>query len=367
MQQTSPHESGPFAELLARIPFHDALDQMAFDHKALLRKRKIDSGATLLRLALARGPGGLSLRDTAGWAAMMNVADITNPGLKYRLNQSASFLSAIMERLLEARAASDGLRWRGRTLSLTDGSCVTRPGSQGTDWRVHATFDLERGGFSHLQLTDGKGAEALTRDTTAPGEVRIADRGYCKAPALARFRRDSGMTADFIVRAPWDGFSLTSDGTAFHLIDALEAMPAERMIGEVNAQAYVNKDENLPLRFIILRKPEKAAAETRAKLHAHASRKQKTLDPRTLIAAGFVVLATSLPVDYPAEEVLAVYRLRWQIELAFKRLKSLIHIDKLPCVTERGARPWLYAHLILALLCDDLSQDFLESFPSGPF
>jgi IS4 transposase len=55
--------------------------------------------------------------------------------------------------------------------------------------------------------------------------------------------------------------------------------------------------------------------------------------------------------------------LRWQIELAFKRLKSLLHIDKLPTRTEQTSRSWLYAHLILALLCDDVSQDFLESSP----
>jgi len=57
--------------------------------------------------------------------------------------------------------------------------------------------------------------------------------------------------------------------------------------------------------------------------------------------------------------------LRCQIELAFKRLKSLLHIDRLPAWTERTSRSWLYAHLILALLCDDLSQDFLESSPGG--
>jgi hypothetical protein len=56
-------------------------------------------------------------------------------------------------------------------------------------------------------------------------------------------------------------------------------------------------------------------------------------------------------------------RLLWDIELAFKRLKSLLHIDRLPTWTERTSRSWLYAHLILALLCDDLSQDFLESSP----
>jgi len=107
---------------------------------------------------------------------------------------------------------------------------------------------------------------------------------------------------------------------------------------------------------------------TRKTLHAQASRKQKTLDPRSLTAAEFLILGTSLPPEhYPANEVLAAYRLRWQIERAFKRLKSLIHIDKLPARTDLGARSWLYPHLILALLCDDLSQVFLNSFPSGPF
>ena len=97
-----------------------------------------------------------------------------------------------------------------------------------------------------------------------------------------------------------------------------------------------------------------------------AIKKGEKLDPRSLIAAEFMIVVTSLPKKgYTAKDVLAVYRLRWQIELAFKRLKSLLHIDKLRTKTEAGTRCWLYAHLIVALLGDDLSQDFLESFPSG--
>ncbi len=123
-----------------------------------------------------------------------------------------------------------------------------------------------------------------------------------------------------------------------------------------------------PIRLIILRKPPEAVEATRKTLHAQTNRKQRVLDPRTLIAAEFLILGTSLPGEhYPAVEVLAAYRLRWQIELAFKRLKSLLHIDKLPARTDLGARSWLYPHLILALLCDDLSQVFLEFFLSGPF
>lgn len=77
-----------------------------------------------------------------------------------------------------------------------------------------------------------------------------------------------------------------------------------------------------------------------------------------------VILGTSLPVEgYPAGEVLAVYRLRWQIELAFKRMKSLLGKDRISTHTERASRSWLLAHLIMALLCDDISQEFLGSSP----
>ncbi|MER9484140.1 transposase [Mesorhizobium sp. M0494] len=79
----------------------------------------------------------------------------------------------------------------------------------------------------------------------------------------------------------------------------------------------------------------------------------------TLIAAGFVMLLTSAPADeLTADEVLQTYRLRWQVELAFKRLKSGMGIHKLPARDERLARSWLTAHLILALMIDDASPTF---------
>jgi IS4 transposase len=76
-----------------------------------------------------------------------------------------------------------------------------------------------------------------------------------------------------------------------------------------------------------------------------------------------MVLVTSLPNDIPAGEICAAYRLRWQIELAFKRLKSLLHIDRLPTRTVAGSLSWLYAHLILILLSDDICQEFLAFSP----
>jgi len=95
-------------------------------------------------------------------------------------------------------------------LRLADGTCVSKPGSTGTDWRVHGVFDLGRGGFSRLELTDAHGAEVLERGASHPSEIRIGDRNYARAPVLRRFRAQSGGKADFIVRLGWNALQLTN-------------------------------------------------------------------------------------------------------------------------------------------------------------
>lgn len=366
MQDTASVLADQFSDLLARLPAGLDLDQLALETKAIQRRREVGDGATLLRIALARGPGGLSLRQTAAWATLQGIAEISNPGVKYRLNQATEFLAALVERLLAADAPGAELRWPDRVLRVADGTCVSKPGSTGTDWRIHGVFDLGRGGFAHLEVTDQHGAEALERGAPLAGEIRIGDRNYARAPVLQRFRAQSGGKADFIVRLGWNAMQLaTPAGKAFDLIDYLQCLPDDTNPHEVNLRAHVGRGEpDLAVRLIVQRKTPKAAEAARAALHRTAAQKGKQLDPRSLIAAEFMILVTSLPrAGYSTKAILAVYRLRWQIELAFKRLKSLLHIDRLPTHTDRGSRSWLYAHLILALLCDDLSQDLLDSSP----
>lgn len=355
-----------FPELLKRLPADLDLDALALETKAIQRKRKIDGGVSLLRLALALGPGGFSLRQASGWVSLLEIAELSNPGVHYRLKQAVAFLAALVGRLLAVKAPGAKLRWPGRTLRLADGTCVSKPGSKGTDWRVHGVFDLGSGGFSHLELTDKHGAEALERGAALAGEIRIGDRNYARVAALKRFLADACGQADFIVRVGWNALQLsTPRGKPFDLIGYLQRLPSGMRPHETMLRAAdVRGQAALPLRLIVRRKTPEAAEATRLALRRAAIKKGKKLDPRSLIAAEFMMLVTSLPSKgYAAQDILAVYRLRWQIELAFKRLKSLLHIDKLPTRTERTSRSWLYAHLILALLCDDLSQDFLESSP----
>jgi Transposase DDE domain len=364
--------AGDWPALAARLPTDLGLAALARETGTIQRRRSdgISDGETLPRLCLARGPSGKSLQETAGWVDQIGLAALTAQSLNERLHRSVAFLSAVTQRLLAARTGPVVL-WSGRCLHLVDGSTVSRPGSKGTDWRVHAVYDLGRGGFRHLEVTDGHGAELLLRGAPVAGEVAIADRGYARALELRACLAAFGPQArDFIVRVGWSALVLRDiQGAPFNLIETLAGLPADTRAHEWAVQVLDGSSPQaapLPLRLIALPLPAEKAAANRLKLKRQASRDQKTLDPRSLVAAGFMVLVTSLPQRIPPGEICAVYRLRWQIELAFKRLKSLIHIDRLPTRTEPGSLRWLYAHLILALLTDETNQEILVSFPSGP-
>jgi hypothetical protein len=323
MQDAASALTDRFAEVLGRLPAGLDLDGLAIEAKAIQRRREVVDGAALLRIALARGPGGLSLRQTAAWASMQGIAELSNPGVKYRLDQATQFLAALVERLLAAKLPGPELRWPGRAPRLADGTCVSTPGSTGTDWRVHGVFDLGRGGLSHLELTDAHDAEALERGAPHRGEIRIGGRNYARASVLRRFRAQSGDSADFIVRLGWNALRLTSPaGKPFDLIGYLQCLPPGQNPHEVSLRAPVGRDEPaLAVRLVVRRKTPEAAEATRSALRRTAARKGKALDPRSLIAAEFVILATSLPKNgHSAKAVLAAYRLRWRVEVVFPQM-----------------------------------------------
>lgn len=370
MQTLTSPAADAWLDILARVPPGIDVDQLARATKAIQRARGVSDGSDLLRLGLAHGPGGMSLQQTAAWAHLSGVAELSAPSLHDRLHRAVSFFATLTAQLLAARTPATACVWSGRCLHLTDSSSLSQPGSTGTDWRLHAVYDLGCGGFSHLELTDRQGAETLNRGTPIKGEVVIADRGYAKARDMAAYL-DRHDAHDFIVRVGWNALRLCDTaGKPFDLVATLRAWRTDaKQAGEPRewtVQALCDRAKAprlLPLRLIIQSLPADKVETRRKKLRRTASKHQDTLDPRSLLAAGFMILATSLPPDIPATEICAAYRLRWQIEIAFKRLKSLICIDRIPTNTERGSLSWLYPHLILALLTDDACQELLESSP----
>jgi hypothetical protein len=94
--------------VLARIAEPSALDASARAHGALVRRREVRDGATLLRLGLGYGPGGMSLREAAAWAATQGIAGLSDVALLKRLRGAADWFGVLAAQVLADRAGVAG-------------------------------------------------------------------------------------------------------------------------------------------------------------------------------------------------------------------------------------------------------------------
>jgi len=158
----------------------------------------------------------------------------------------------------------------------------------------------------------------------------------------------------------------TAGGRPFDLAKRLKRLGKSRHRAGWRAQAHTPDGTIVPLRIVVRRKPPQAVEREIKRIKEKAARRGRTRrsgkpDPRSLIAAQFTILATTL-VE-PPKQVFDLYRLRWQIEIAFKRIKSLLHIDRLEAKDPDLVRTCLLAHLIAALLIEDHAAEALDAPP----
>ena len=322
------------------------LDASARAHRALLRRRGVRRAGDLLHLALLYGPGGLSLRAAAGFATEAGIADVCDVSLLNRLRNAGDFLADVLACLM-AHARGEAAADRQVHLSLVDGSTVSVPGSGGSDWRVHARYEPARGRFTDLVVTKASTAEALCCVAVRPGDVLVQDRGYARVRNFAHAR---ARGADFITRIGWRSLRLCD--LSGHSFDLLAALPKGDAVLEHQVRVGHGCDAQ-PAGLIIAAKPPDATQRQQQRVLRKARRKCTSTDPRSLHAAGFMMLLTSLsPKQATPEQVVRLYRMRWQVETAFKRLKSLGGLADLPASDPRLARSWLLAHLIAAALIE---------------
>jgi IS4 transposase len=356
-------------EVRSRLPADFNLETTARSRGAFTRAREVKDAETLLRLALAYGACGMSLRETCAWAEAAGIASLSDPSLLERLAKAAPWLGALVGAVIAEQAKVPGGRWAGHRLRVIDATSICQPGADRATWRLHVGYDLATGQVDHIELTDGRGAENLQRLPYRPGDIALGDRYYAK-PRDLRPVIDDG--ADFIVRTGWNALRLLDpkNGACFDLFAALAAQ------AEQEGEVAVLVDERttctpplkpLILRLIIRRKdPEQAEAEQKRLLKA-AKKRGKKPDPRSLEAAKYILLLTSLPAEtFSTADVLALYRFRWQIELAFKRMKSLAGLAGLPAKKPELAQAWIYARLIAVLLAEQIAGQVPDSSPSEP-
>lgn len=360
-----PNVSALWTELQAHLPRGFDLQATARARGAFVRARQVKDAASLLRLALAYGGCGMSLRETCAWAEAAGLASLANPSLIERLEKAAPWLGDIVAAMVAEQTQAPKGRWAGHRVRALDATCISEPGANGATWRLHVGYDLASGQVDHVELADAHSGESLKRLAYQPGEIVLADRGYAKSRDLRSVRLAG---AHFVVRTGWSSVRLLQEnGAPFDLFAALSAQTAQERETKVRVDEGANfATEPLVLRLVIRRKsPEQAEAE-RKRLLKDAKRKGKTLDPRSLEAAKYVLLLTSLPAEaFTALDVLSLYRFRWQLELVFKRMKSLAGLDALTAKKPDLARAWIYARLIAFLIAEQRAGQVPDSSPSA--
>jgi hypothetical protein len=355
---------GDWGKIVEQLGGVSTLTTTARETRAFLRGREIASAVDLLRLVLAYCLGGSGLRSTAVWAASIGLADVSNVALLYRLRQCGDWFTLLIGRVLASATPRAG---QGRLIRLIDGTTVPKAGKAKANrgvWRIHSGFDLPHERFGFFELTDEHGGETLDRIPVVEGEIRIADRAYLQPDRMASVL---AAGADIVIRAPWKSVSWReNDDSRADLIailkDGASAGVIDRPIGIGR-----NQGETLALRLVAVRKPPEAIEAARDKARRNARKGGHAISPSTLIAAEWVILVTSLAQDaFSTSDVLALYRLRWRIELAFKRLKSLVGLKGPPGTDERSARPYVLAHLLLMLLLEPAIDAFEVSPRKAP-
>jgi hypothetical protein len=338
------------------------LDQSAYQDKALVRRRGVGNALDLLKIILAYSHLDCSLRMLGMWCVLVKISFISKTALFHRLQKCDVWLGKLVVFLLLKTKLAFPTSSRVR-LKLIDASVICQPGSKGTDWRVHVGFDLGRMCMDWVEVTDRHGGESFAHFSPQPGDIFVGDRGYA-------FKSSVGHVlvagAWLLVRVGW--LKLPFEDAQCQPWEPIAWLRQAQLIPggpPQEVQVWISTPQGrFELRFLARALTLEAAEEARRRLRKEAKKNQKGPDERSLFAAGFVLLATNLPIDqWSISQAFQLYRFRWQVELVFKRLKSLLNLDGLRSKDPLLAKVYLLGKILVALIIERIHLNLAHQFP----
>lgn len=324
-----------FEALLQEFPAD--LVESAREFEAFRRGRKIRSVAQLLQLVMLYCGLDYSLRSCAGTLCLLG-RQISDQGVSERLSGCAAWLEHLLKEMLPAVPADAANQSTGRWI-LIDGSTIQVLGATGTSYRLHLAWDWVSQQIVQWILTDVKTGESLKLYEVAAGDIFIADRGYSRRADIEAVLDKGG---EVLVRvAPQILPVVDEAGEKVDLAGQLWAAEGNQVSLRVRLKGDARGRE---MNLYAFRLPPEKAAEARRKRAARARKKGVQMKKETLEYAAWMIILSSLDeARVSAAEVAEIYRLRWQIEIVIKRLKSVLEID---CLRSRYGNPLSKVYLL---------------------
>jgi len=318
---------------------------------AVRRLRGFASVEALLRVLLIHLADGCSLRETVVRARAGDLAEVSDVALLKRLRGCGPWFQWMAQELAAGMSlpVAPAALLGGRRVRLVDGSSVCEPGATGSTWRLHYVLNLHTLSCEEVHVTAATAGESLTRFAIRAGDVMMADRGFANRRGL---RHVVAHHADVVLRMNLISLPLHDQrGQPLSLLPLLRSLA----IGQAaDWPAWAHDDQGvIAVRVCAYRKTVAQTLAAQQAMQREATKKRRAVRPETLEAAAYVIVLTTLSQP-SAQAIMEFYRRRWQIELAFKRLKSLLQLGHLKKFDKDGAKAWLQGKLLVACLIETL-------------
>jgi hypothetical protein len=317
---------------------------------AFVRPREIKNALDFMKLVLMYIVNGLSLLEVATIAKVKGIAEISDVGFMGRFANCGVFFKELLRQLQpKATAQYKKPKWLDDyQVKLVDASVVVSGGKVRVIHRLHYAINPFEMKSESYKITPEATGESLKNFEVTDKDLFIGDRAYGTITSMNHCRQSGG---NFIFRIKKGAFNIySSKRTKIDLIMKLKELKDGEML-DYNCYYKTSKTDYAPVRICAMKKPKnlKDIEET---------------DSDTAFMNNYIVVVTSINKSYAtAAQILDAYRIRWQIELYFKRLKSLLSFGDIPTKTAQNTETWLHGKLLAAILLEieTASIDFSPS------
>jgi hypothetical protein len=340
------------SELLPRLPAHHA--SQARTLKAFQRKRAFQQPSDLLRGVLLYALAPFGFRYLGAWGVLTDVADLSAAGWHDALIRSSAWLLWLIGELLVAtdRPVFITQRIRGRVW-VVDASTLGQVGKSGDAWRLHLGFDLIAGQVGQVHLTDRHTGERLEQYALLPGDLVLLDAGYGYRPTLITAQR---LLADVLV--PFTPSTCPLQTSTGQALDVLAWLRQDGLAIRARQAWWCYDGKRGQVRVIAKRLADHQRRAAERRLLRNASQHGRAVSDVALFLCGWMLLLTTLREDsWSLEELLWLYRARWQVELLFKRMKQLLQLRRIRSISREGAEATIRALLVAWLLQEASSRE----------
>ena len=340
-------------ELIDLLP--EDYEKECYEKKAIRRKRIIKTPLDLIVLLLYYLYDNYSLVDVSQFAILKNIKNISDTALIKKFIQCKDWILWMISKMIpnEIIHYKKPAELEPYHVIAVDASDIVQKGAIKKTWHLHYGIDLFSLTCNQFKLTEQSTGESLKNFEIKEKDLIIADRAYGTITSIEHCLKSGG---DFIIRIKNKPFNLyNKQGEKILLSDWLKTVDKKAM--ELTVYIKDSHKNFISLRICAVKKTKEEIGIEEKRLKRLESKKQTTYSEDTKFTHQFMVVITSLPISVSAKKVLEFYRLRWQVELVFKRYKSLLGLGNIPTKTKESSEVWLNGKMFLALLIEKYLGD----------